>query len=48
MEFNGCRMNEVSDPVDFEFYYRGRSLPPSPVPVLTTNVCCDLEDILSD
>ncbi|XP_045785954.1 rab GTPase-activating protein 1-like isoform X1 [Maniola jurtina] len=47
MEFNGCRMNEVSDPADIEFY-PGRSQTPSPVPVLTTNVCCDLEDILSD
>ncbi|XP_052747498.1 rab GTPase-activating protein 1-like isoform X2 [Bicyclus anynana] len=47
MEFNGCRVNEVSDPADIEFY-SGRSHTPSPVPVLTTNVCCDLEDILSD
>ncbi|XP_061383096.1 rab GTPase-activating protein 1-like isoform X1 [Danaus plexippus] len=47
MEFNACRTNEVSDPVDIEFY-SDRSRTPSPSPVLTTNVCCDLEDILSD
>ncbi|XP_013166979.1 PREDICTED: rab GTPase-activating protein 1-like isoform X1 [Papilio xuthus] len=47
MEFNECRPNEVLDPVDLEFYSE-RSRTPSPAPVLTTNVCCDLEDILSD
>lgn len=47
MEFNECRPNEVLDPVDLEFY-SARSRTPSPAPVLTTNVCCDLEDILSD
>lgn len=47
MEFNECRTNEVLDPVDIEFHL-GRSRTPSPTPVLTTNVCCDLEDILSD
>lgn len=47
MEFNGCHINEVSDPVDIEIY-SDRSQTPSPTPVLSTNVCCDLEDILSD
>ncbi|KAM3966598.1 GTPase activating protein and centrosome-associated [Aphomia sociella] len=47
MEFNDIHTNEVLDPVDVDFYSeRLRSL--SPTPVLTTNVCCDLEDILSD
>ncbi|XP_026484545.1 rab GTPase-activating protein 1-like isoform X2 [Vanessa tameamea] len=47
MEFNECRINEVSDLVGIEIY-SDRSQTPSPTPVLTTNVCCDLEDILSD
>ncbi|XP_064292034.1 rab GTPase-activating protein 1-like isoform X2 [Plodia interpunctella] len=47
MEFNEIQSNEVLDPADFEFYAE-RSQNPSPTPVLTSNVCCDLEDILSD
>lgn len=47
MEFNEIHTNEVLDPVDVDFY-ADRSRTPSPTPVLTTNVCCDLEDILSD
>ncbi|CAK1548163.1 unnamed protein product [Leptosia nina] len=46
MEFSGCQTNEVLDPVEIEFSDRSRT--PSPTPVLTSNVCCDLEDILSD
>lgn len=47
MEFNGYKAKEVLAPVDLDFY-SDRSRTPSPTPVLTTNVCCDLEDILSD
>ncbi|RVE53242.1 hypothetical protein evm_002075 [Chilo suppressalis] len=47
MEFNEIHTKEVLAPVDVEFY-PDRSRTPSPSPVLTTNVCCDLEDILSD
>lgn len=47
MEFNEIHSNEVLDPIDVDFY-PDRSRTPSPTPVLTTNVCCDLEDILSD
>lgn len=47
MEFNGCHINAVSDPVDIDIY-SDRSQTPSPTPVLSTNVCYDLEDILSD
>ncbi|KAL0850479.1 hypothetical protein ABMA28_012274 [Loxostege sticticalis] len=47
MEFNEIHSNEVLDPVDVDFY-ADRSRTPSPAPVLTTNVCCDLEDIITD
>ncbi|XP_038208621.1 rab GTPase-activating protein 1-like isoform X1 [Zerene cesonia] len=47
MEFSGRRTNEVLDPVEIEFF-SDRSRTPSPTPVLSSNVCCDLEDILSD
>lgn len=47
MEFNEYHTKEVLDPVDID-YYCDRSRTPSPTPVFTTNVCCDLEDILSD
>ncbi|XP_059060324.1 rab GTPase-activating protein 1-like isoform X2 [Achroia grisella] len=47
MEFNDIHTNEVLDPVDVNFYTQ-QSRSASPTPVLTTNVCCDLEDILSD
>ncbi|CAH2100292.1 unnamed protein product [Euphydryas editha] len=47
MEFNECHLNEVSDLVGIDIY-SDRSQTPSPTPVLNTNVCCDLEDILSD
>lgn len=47
MEFNEYRTNEVLDPAGIG-YYSDRSRSPSPAPVLTTNVSCDLEDILSD
>ncbi|XP_022820305.1 rab GTPase-activating protein 1-like isoform X4 [Spodoptera litura] len=47
MEFNEFRTKEVLDPVDID-YYCDRSRSPSPPPVFNTNVCCDLEDILSD
>ncbi|XP_045528159.1 rab GTPase-activating protein 1-like isoform X5 [Pieris brassicae] len=46
MEFSS-RINEVLDPVEIDFF-SDRSRTPSPTPVLTSNVCCDLEDILSD
>ncbi|XP_022123784.2 rab GTPase-activating protein 1-like isoform X2 [Pieris rapae] len=46
MEFSS-RTNEVLDPVEIDFF-SDRSRTPSPTPVLTSNVCCDLEDILSD
>lgn len=48
MEFNDYRTNEVLEPVAVQFYAdRTRSTSPT-TPVLSTNVCCDLEDILSD
>lgn len=47
MEFSEYKANEVLDPIDVEFYAE-KSRTPSPTPVLTTNVSCDLEDILSD
>ncbi|XP_035429691.2 rab GTPase-activating protein 1-like isoform X4 [Spodoptera frugiperda] len=47
MEFNEYRTKEVLDPVDID-YYCDRSRSPSPTPVFNTNICCDLEDILSD
>lgn len=47
MEFNEYRRKEVLDPVEIDFY-SDRSRTPSPTPVFSTNVCCDLEDILSD
>ncbi|XP_026728714.1 rab GTPase-activating protein 1-like isoform X2 [Trichoplusia ni] len=47
MEFNEYQTKEVLDPVDIDFYC-DRSRTPSPTPVFNTNVCCDLEDILSD
>lgn len=47
MEFSEFKTNEVLDPVDVE-YYANKSRTPSPTPILTTNVPCDLEDILSD
>lgn len=47
MEFNEYKPKEVLAPVDVDFY-SDRSRTPSPTPVLSTNVCCDLEDILSD
>ncbi|KAH9645770.1 hypothetical protein HF086_012497, partial [Spodoptera exigua] len=47
MEFNEYQTKEVLDPVDID-YYCDRSRSPSPTPVFNTNVCCDLEDILSD
>ncbi|XP_047525639.1 rab GTPase-activating protein 1-like isoform X2 [Pieris napi] len=46
MEFSS-HTNEVLDPVEIDFF-SDRSRTPSPTPVLTSNVCCDLEDILSD
>lgn len=47
MEFSEFKTNEVLDPIDVE-YYANKSRTPSPTPILTTNVPCDLEDILSD
>ncbi|KOB72147.1 putative rab6 gtpase activating protein, gapcena [Operophtera brumata] len=47
MEFNEYRTKEVLAPVDVGSYL-DRSRTPSPSPVLSTNVSCDLEDILSD
>ncbi|XP_026324039.1 rab GTPase-activating protein 1-like [Hyposmocoma kahamanoa] len=47
MEFSEFKTNEILDPVDVE-YYANKSRTPSPTPILTTNVPCDLEDILSD
>lgn len=47
MEFSEYNTNEVLDPVDVEFY-DSKPRTSSPSPVLTTNVSCDLEDILSD
>lgn len=47
MEFSEFKTNEILDPVDVE-YYANKSRTPSPTPILSTNVPCDLEDILSD
>ncbi|XP_073966112.1 GTPase activating protein and centrosome-associated isoform X3 [Choristoneura fumiferana] len=48
MEFNEYRTNEVLEPVAVQFYAdRTRSTSPT-TPVLSTNACCELEDILSD
>lgn len=47
MEFNESNTKEVLAPVDIGSYL-DRTRTPSPSPVLSTNVSCDLEDILSD
>ncbi|CAG9783239.1 unnamed protein product [Diatraea saccharalis] len=47
MEFNEILTKEVLKPVDVVFF-PDRSRTPSPTPVLSTNDCCDLEDILSE
>ncbi|XP_063394182.1 rab GTPase-activating protein 1-like [Cydia fagiglandana] len=47
MELNAYRANEVLEPVAVQ-YCPDSPRSASPAPVLSTNVCCDLEDILSD
>ncbi|XP_049885004.1 rab GTPase-activating protein 1-like isoform X2 [Pectinophora gossypiella] len=47
MEFSEYNTNEASDTVDVKIYHN-RSRTGSPMPILSTNVSCDLEDILSD
>ncbi|KAL4703155.1 hypothetical protein ACJJTC_016756 [Scirpophaga incertulas] len=42
MEFNEIHTNVVIDSIDVDFY-SDRSRTPSPTPVLSSNVCCDLE-----
>ncbi|XP_028169356.1 rab GTPase-activating protein 1 isoform X4 [Ostrinia furnacalis] len=47
MEFTEIRTNEV-EPIRIDLYADDRSRTPSPAPVLTSNVCCDLEDLISE
>ncbi|XP_048006009.1 rab GTPase-activating protein 1-like [Leguminivora glycinivorella] len=47
MELNAYRANEVLEPVAVQ-YCPDSPRSASPAPVLSTNACCDLEDILSD
>lgn len=47
MEYGGYRMHEVSESVDVKLLAE-RPNAHSPPPVLSTNVSCDLEDILTD
>lgn len=47
MEFNEYSTRQVLEPIDV-VYYSDRSRTPTPPPVFSSNVCCDLEDILSD